>query len=206
MHRPFTALSPALPPTRGPQDEGAKGLAEILEKFDEPGSSPLRVGDTVEVKRNGKWGHFGRIVHHDTSESARPQFKDTYDIHFGRMLKFELADGSTVTRRDHDFDIGVRRKDIRVPDETGGVLFIDDAHQLEPGSDKAARQVCRPHRQSNLARTPGPRGSSACHVAPLVGLLIMRTPHPDSLPAGGRDGQARRHPGRRDGRLREARV
>ena len=57
------------------------------------------------------------------------------------MVKFPLLNGSTVTRRDHDFEIGVRRKDIRMPDDTGGVLIIDDAHQLDPSNEKAARQV-----------------------------------------------------------------
>ena len=122
------------------QDDGVKGLGEILEKFDEPGDTTLGVGDTVEVKREGKWGHFGRIVHHDTSKDARPQFRDTYDVHFGAIVKFKLSDGGTMTRRDSDFDIGVRRKDIRGTDEAGGVLIIDDAHQLDP-NDKSARQV-----------------------------------------------------------------
>jgi len=123
------------------QDEGLKGLEEILKAFDEPGDSVLGVGDTVEVRREGSWGHFGRIVHHDTSRDARPQFRGTYDVHFGKMRKFEMSNGTTATWRDHDFDIGVRRKDIRARDETGGVLIIDDAHQLEPASDKGARQV-----------------------------------------------------------------
>ena len=83
----------------------------------------------------------GRIVHHDTSESARPRFKDTYDVHFGKMLTFTLANGTTVTRRDNDFEVGVRRKDMRGTGETGGVLVIDDAHQLDPAQEKAARQV-----------------------------------------------------------------
>ena len=122
------------------QDGGPKGLAEVLETFDQPGDSTLEVGDTVEVRRNGAWGNFGRIVHHDTSADARPQFKNTYDIHFGKMTKIKLADGSVETWRDHDFDIGVRRKDIRAADETGGVLVIDDAHQLET-SDKGARNA-----------------------------------------------------------------
>ena len=122
------------------QDGGPKGLAEVLETFDQPGDSTLEVGDTVEVRRNGVWGNFGRIVHHDTSADARPQFKNTYDIHFGKMTKIKLADGSVETWRDHDFDIGVRRKDIRAADETGGVLVIDDAHQLET-SDKGARNA-----------------------------------------------------------------
>ena len=72
---------------------------------------------------------------------SQAQFKNTYDIHYGGMVTFELADGSTVARRDNDFDIGVRRKDIRGQDERGGVLIIDDAHQLDPGGDKVARQV-----------------------------------------------------------------
>ena len=124
-------------------DGGVKALEDILEVFDEPGEIPLEVGDLVEAKRNGKWGHFGRIVHHDTSEvgDARPQFRDTYDVHFGKMVEFTLSNGSVVTRRDHDFDIGVRRKDLRVSDETGGVLIVDDAHQLEPANEKGARQV-----------------------------------------------------------------
>ena len=125
------------------QDEGVKGLEEILKEFDEPGEAALQVGDTVEVRREGKWGHFGKIVHVDTSRDARPPYKGTYDVHFGEMVKFQLSDGSTVTRRDHDFDIGVRRKDMRAPDETGGVLIMDDAHQLDPGSERAARQVRR---------------------------------------------------------------
>jgi len=108
-------------------DNGVDGLEEVLKGFDQPGESRLQVGDLVEARREGKWGHFGRVVHHDTSSDARAQFRDTYDLHFGKMVHFKLADGSTVTRRDHDFDIGVRRKDIRVPDETGGVLIVDDA-------------------------------------------------------------------------------
>ena len=123
------------------QDGGVKALEKVFETFDEPGSSVLQVGDTVEVKREGKWGNIGRIVHHDTSQDARPQFKSTYDVHFGAMVKFQLANGTTVTRRDHDFDIGVRRKDIRGRDEKGGVLVIDDAHQLDPATEKGARQV-----------------------------------------------------------------
>jgi len=123
------------------QDGGVKALEKVFETFDEPGSSVLQVGDTVEVKREGKWGNIGRIVHHDTSQDARPQFKSTYDVHFGAMVKFQLANGTTVTRRDHDFDIGVRRKDIRGRDEKGGVLVIDDAHQLDPAAEKGARQV-----------------------------------------------------------------
>lgn len=62
------------------QDEGVKGLEEILEEFDKPGTSVLRVGDAVEARREGAWGHFGRIVHHDTSDESRPQFKDTYAL------------------------------------------------------------------------------------------------------------------------------
>ena len=125
------------------QDNGVAGLEEILKKFDEgSGTSELKVGDLVEARRNGKWdNHMGRIVHHDTSKDSRPQFRDTYDIHFGKMVKFELSNGEVITRRDHDFDIGVRRKDIRVPEEKGGVLIIDDAHQMEPANEKAARQV-----------------------------------------------------------------
>ena len=34
----------------------------------------------------------------------------------------QLANGTTVTKRDHDFDIGVRRRDIRKPEDKGGVL------------------------------------------------------------------------------------
>ena len=59
------------------QDEGVKGFEELLKVFDAPGTSTLEVGDTVEVRREGKWGHFGRIIHHDTSREARPQFRDT---------------------------------------------------------------------------------------------------------------------------------
>jgi SpoVK/Ycf46/Vps4 family AAA+-type ATPase len=123
------------------QEDGVKGLEKILEGFDQAGSKDLEVGDTVEAKRNGEWGNFGRIVHHDTSRDARPQFKNTYDVHFGKYVKFQLANGTTVTRRDHNFDIGVRRKDLRAQDEQGGVLIIDDAHQLDPGTEKAARQL-----------------------------------------------------------------
>jgi hypothetical protein len=57
------------------------------------------------------------------------------------MRTFTLSDGTSVTRRDHDFDIGVRRKDLRAADDKGGVLILDDAHQLEPGTEKGARQV-----------------------------------------------------------------
>ena len=44
------------------QDGGLKGVAEVLETFDEPGDSTLEVGDTVEVRRNGEWGNLGRIA------------------------------------------------------------------------------------------------------------------------------------------------
>lgn len=53
------------------QEDGVKGLEKILEVFDQPGSSVLQVGDTVETRRNGKWGNFGRIVHYDTDEGSR---------------------------------------------------------------------------------------------------------------------------------------
>ena len=123
------------------QDGGIEALEEILEAFDAPGTADLSVGDTVEARRNGEWGAVGRIVHHDTSENARPQWKDTYDVHFGGMVKLELADGTVVTRRDNDFEIGLRRKDLRARDETGGILVIDDAHQIDPAAEKGARQV-----------------------------------------------------------------
>ena len=45
-------------------------------------------------------------------------------------MSFALSNGSTTTRRDHDFDIGVRRKDLRARDDTGGVLLVDDSHQV----------------------------------------------------------------------------
>ena len=57
------------------------------------------------------------------------------------MVSFTLADGSVDTRRDNDFEIAVRRKDLRAQQEKGGVLFIDDAHQLDPAGEKPARQV-----------------------------------------------------------------
>ncbi len=56
------------------------------------------------------------------------------------QVSLSLSNGTTVTRRDHDFDIGVRRKDLRARDDTGGVLIVDDAHQLD-ASDKAAKRV-----------------------------------------------------------------
>ena len=99
------------------------------------------MGDLVEGKRDGEWGHLGRIVHHDTSAESRGRFKDTYDVHFGEMVSFTLADGSVDTRRDHDFEIGMRRSELRAQQETGGVLIIDDAHQLDPSSDKGGRQA-----------------------------------------------------------------
>ena len=122
------------------QDGGVEALEEVLKGFDEPGEGGLQVGDVVEARREGTWGHFGRIVRHDTSPRARPPYKDSYDIHFGGRVRFELSDGTSVSRRDNDFDIGVRRKDIRAKAETGGVLILDDAHQLST-SEKAARQV-----------------------------------------------------------------
>ncbi len=65
------------------QDAGVEGLEKILEGFDAPGTGTLRVGDTVEARREGAWGHLGRIVHHCTSREARPPYRDTYDVHFG---------------------------------------------------------------------------------------------------------------------------
>jgi hypothetical protein len=143
------------------QDDGVKGLEKILEAFDEPGTAPLREGDRVEAKRNGEWGHYGTITHLDSSTDSRAQWRGTYDVHFGSMRTFELSDGSSVTRRDHDFDIGVRRKDLRAADDRGGVLIIDDAHQLEPGTEKGARQVGKHARHTRRrsrrsVTSPGP--------------------------------------------------
>ena len=39
-------------------------------------------------------------------------------MHFGEMVSFTLADGSVVTRRDHDFEIGMRRSELRAQQET----------------------------------------------------------------------------------------
>ena len=66
-------------------------------------------------------------------------------MHFGEMVSFTLADGSVDTRRDHDFEIGMRRSELRAQQETGGVLIIDDAHQLDPSSDKGGRQARHPY-------------------------------------------------------------
>ena len=62
------------------------------------------------VERAGRWVS-GRLLPPDPR--ARPPYKDSYDVHFGGSVAFALADGRTATRRDHDFEIAVRRKDLR---------------------------------------------------------------------------------------------
>ena len=47
-----------------------------------------QVGDTVEARREGTWGHIGRIVHHCTRTDARSPYRDTYDVHFGAQVSF----------------------------------------------------------------------------------------------------------------------
>ena len=82
-------------------------------------------GRAVPGTREGERGHIGRIVPHDESKDARPPHRDTDDIHAGKMAPLELANGTVVSRRDHNFDIGVRRKDIRAREETGGIVKDD---------------------------------------------------------------------------------
>ena len=53
-----------------------------------------QVGDTVEARREGTWGHIGRIVHHCTRTDARSPYRDTYDVHFGAQVSFALSNGS----------------------------------------------------------------------------------------------------------------
>ena len=47
-----------------------------------------QVGDTEEARREGTWGHIGRIVHHCTRTDARSPYRDTYDVHFGAQVSF----------------------------------------------------------------------------------------------------------------------
>ena len=89
--------------------------ALVKESFADPQTSILQVGDKVEVKRGASWGNFGEVVFVD---------KNTYDVRHGDCVEIKAP-----------------RHRIRDKREEGGVLLVDEAHQLDPSNSNAGRQV-----------------------------------------------------------------
>ena len=88
----------------------------VLSLFDDEGKSDLEMGDKVFVKSKFFRGP-GEVVYVDPKLG-------TYDVHFGDSVEIKAQRGNIISL-----------------DRVGGVLFIDDAWQLEPSKNSAGRQI-----------------------------------------------------------------
>lgn len=103
-------------------DDGVDGVDKLMKKFKDPQTSTVEVGDAVEVKRSGAWGHSGTVVYCDPKTG-------TYDV---RGLN---ADGAEFV------EIKAPRHQLRDPRQDGGTLLVDDAYQLDPSGSPVGKRV-----------------------------------------------------------------
>ena len=103
-------------------DDGVDGIDKLMKKFKDPQTSQLSVGDAVEIKRGGAWGHEGSVVYVDPKTG-------NYDV---RGLN---KDGSEFV------EIKAPRHQLRDKRQDGGTLLVDEAYQLDPAGSPVGRRV-----------------------------------------------------------------
>ena len=122
------------------EEDGVQGLEKMLRTFDRSfaGRSP-NVGDLVEAQFEGTWGHVGKVVRQRSYETDMGSTK-FFAVDFGHVNSLTFRNGTSIAT-DQSLTLELPSNSLKSLSERGGVLIIDDAHQLDPTSNKAARQV-----------------------------------------------------------------